>query len=253
MQRASAALGRPRADVAKQPARGKAAATTETPRRRRAVAKTGSRNGPTASNGRTPARSADVPPDSGVTLAVAKRVREVRQELALTVGQLAERSGISKGMLSKIENAQASPSLATLGRLSSALGVPVMSFFRGLDEEHDAVFVAAGSGIEIVREGTRTGHRYQLLGTLRGPSRRMEPLLVTLTERTEVFPLFQHDGTELIYMLDGVMRYGSGMTAYLLQQGDALQFDGSVAHGPAELIELPIRFLSVIATANGAR
>jgi transcriptional regulator with XRE-family HTH domain len=199
------------------------------------------------------AHSAEVPPDSGVTFAVAKRVREVRQELGLTVGQLAERSGISKGMLSKIENAQASPSLATLGRLSSALSVPVTSFFRGLDEEHDAVFVAAGSGIEIVRQGTRTGHRYQLLGTLRGPSRRMEPLLVTLTERTEVFPLFQHDGTELIYMLDGVMRYGSGMSAYLLQPGDALQFDGSVAHGPAELIELPIRFLSVIATTNGAR
>jgi transcriptional regulator with XRE-family HTH domain len=195
----------------------------------------------------------EVSPDAGVTFAVAKRVREVRQELGLTVGQLAERSGISKGMLSKIENAQASPSLATLGRLSSALSVPVTSFFRGLDEEHDAVFVAAGSGIEIVRQGTRTGHRYQLLGTLRGPSRRMEPLLVTLTERTEVFPLFQHDGTELIYMLDGVMRYGSGMSAYLLQPGDALQFDGSVAHGPAELIELPIRFLSVIATANGNR
>ena len=131
---------------------------------------------------------------------------------------------------------QASPSLATLGRLSSALSVPVTSFFRGLDEEHDAVFVAAGSGIEIVREGTRTGHRYQLLGTLRG-TQRIEPLLVTLTERTEIFPLFQHDGTELIYMLDGVMRYGFGMTAYLLQPGDALQFDGAVAHGPAERID----------------
>ena len=129
----------------------------------------------------------------------------------------------------------------------------VACFIRPDKESGELMFVAAGSGIEIVREGTRTGHRYQLLGTLRGPSRRMEPLLVTLTERTEVFPLFQHDGTELIYMLDGVMRYGSGMTAYLLQQGDALQFDGSVAHGPAELIELPIRFLSVIATANGTR
>jgi transcriptional regulator with XRE-family HTH domain len=246
-----------RADTTKQvgaarTTRKSAAAVKGAPRRSRTAARKPAAS-PTLVQDRLQPGLPEIPPDTGVTLAVAKRVREVRQELGFTVGQLAERSGISKGMLSKIENAQASPSLATLGRLSSALSVPVTSFFRGLDEEHDAVFVAAGSGIEIVRQGTRTGHRYQLLGTLRGPSRRMEPLLVTLTERTEVFPLFQHDGTELIYMLDGIMRYGSGMSAYLLQPGDALQFDGSVAHGPAELIELPIRFLSVIATANGGR
>src|SRR5260370_38840190 len=52
---------------------------------------------------------------------IAERVREFRLQRALTVGQLPERTGLSKGMLSKIENAQASPSLATLARLSAAL------------------------------------------------------------------------------------------------------------------------------------
>jgi predicted transcriptional regulator len=61
---------------------------------------------------------------------IAERVREYRHQLELTVGPLAERSGLSKGMLSKIENAQTSPSLATLGRLSTALSVPVTAFFR---------------------------------------------------------------------------------------------------------------------------
>ena len=53
--------------------------------------------------------------------AIAARVREFRLQLGWTVGQLAAESGISKGMLSKIENAQAAPSLATLARLSEAL------------------------------------------------------------------------------------------------------------------------------------
>lgn len=177
---------------------------------------------------------------------LAQRVREYRQELGLTVGQLAERSGISKGMLSKIENAQASPSLATLARLSAAIAVPITSFFRGLEEEHDALFIPAGSGLDIVRRGTRAGHRYQLLGSMRGSAKRMEPLLVTLMERTEVFPLFQHPGTELIYMLQGKMTYGYGAARYEMATGDALQFDGEVPHGPTELTKLPIRFLSVI-------
>ena len=72
-------------------------------------------------------------------------------------------------MLSKIENAQTSPSLSTLERLAAALDMPVTSLFRGLAEERDAVFVKAGSGPEIVRKGTRAGHTYELLGSLRGP------------------------------------------------------------------------------------
>ena len=47
---------------------------------------------------------------------IANHVRSRRLEIGLTVGQLAERTGISKGMLSKIENAQTSPSLSTLER-----------------------------------------------------------------------------------------------------------------------------------------
>src|SRR6185503_20952222 len=76
--------------------------------------------------------------------AIAARVREFRLQLGWTVGQLAAQSGLSKGMLSKIENAQASPSLATLARLSEALQVPVTAFFRGLNEEQDVMFVKAG-------------------------------------------------------------------------------------------------------------
>lgn len=176
---------------------------------------------------------------------IAQRVREYRLQLGLTVGQLAARSGLSKGMLSKMENAQASPSLATLARLSTALSVPITSFFRGLDEERDVLYVKAGQGMDIQHPGSRVGHRYQVLGSMRGPSKRMEPVLVTLMERSEVFPAYQHPGTELIYMLAGRMEYGVGSSTYLLEPGDALQFNGEVTHGPAKLEALPIQFLTV--------
>jgi transcriptional regulator with XRE-family HTH domain len=178
---------------------------------------------------------------------IALRTREYRQAAGLSVSDMAARVGLSKAMLSKIENAQTSCSLTTLARLAEGLGVPVTSLFRGVDADREAVFVPAGQGARIVRRGTRIGHQYTLLGALRGEHKRLDALHVTLTESSEVFPLFQHAGTELLYMLEGAMVYGHGDSRYTLRLGDALQFDGEGPHGPAELVELPIRFLSVTA------
>ncbi|MEV6591813.1 helix-turn-helix domain-containing protein [Streptomyces acidicola] len=178
---------------------------------------------------------------------IARQVREYRTAAGLSVAEMATRVGISKAMLSKIENAQTSCSLTTLGRLATGLGIPVSALFRGVDTEREAVYVQAGQGARIARRGSRVGHVYELLGALRGPHKRMEAVLVTLTESSEVFPLFQHPGTELIYMLEGEMVYGHGEASYTMRPGDALQLDGEGTHGPQELVELPIRFLSVTA------
>ena len=197
----------------------------------------------------------DEPPaedDQALEKIIAVRVREHRHAAGLSIGDMAARVGISKAMLSKIENAQTACSLTTLSRLARGLEVPVTALFRGLDEEREAVYVPAGQGGRIVRRGSRVGHDYTLLGGLRGPHKRMEALLVELTESSEVFPLFQHSGTELIYMLEGVMVYGHGAARYTMRPGDALQFDGEGAHGPDRLIELPIRFLSITAYGDAA-
>jgi transcriptional regulator with XRE-family HTH domain len=181
---------------------------------------------------------------------IAAQARAYRAAQGFSVAEMAARVGISKAMLSKIENAQTSCSLTTLSRLAAGLEVPVTALFRGLDVEREAVFIPAGHGAQIIRRGTRHGHQYELLGPLRGPHQRMEAVLVTLTQQSEVFPLFQHPGTELIFMLEGDMVYGHGESRYTLGPGDALQFDGEGAHGPDQLLGLPIRFLSVTAFAH---
>lgn len=180
---------------------------------------------------------------------IALRVREYRRAAGLSIADMAARVGVSKAMLSKIENAQTSCSLATLERIADGLRIPVTALFRGIDTEREAVFVPAGHGARIVRRGTRVGHHYQLLGELRGPHKRLEAVLVTLTESSEVFPLFEHPGIELLHMLEGEMVYGHGDARYTMRPGDTLQFDGEGPHGPAELVVLPIRFLSVTVLA----
>lgn len=190
--------------------------------------------------------------EAELTRVIAERLREYRTQVAMTATQLGLESGLSTGMISKIENGQVSTSLTTLARLAAALGVPVTAFFRGLDEERDVLFVRAGSGMDIAHRNSRAGHRYQLLGSMRGPHKRMEPTLVTLMERTEVFPLYQHPGTEFIYMISGSMEYGVGSGTYVLEPGDSLQFEGEVPHGPKALMRLPVQFLVIKAFGSAA-
>ena len=170
----------------------------------------------------------------------------------MTVADLAAAAGLSPGMLSKIENGLTSPSLGTLQSLSRALGVPVTAFFRRFEDKRDAVFVAAGDGLVIERRGTRNGHQYQLLGHSGGRSGRVvvEPYLITLTEASDVFPLFQHSGLEFLFILEGRVVYRHAGRLYPMGPGDSLFFDADAPHGPEEMLERPIRFLSVISYAR---
>lgn len=188
----------------------------------------------------------DEAPENQLEIAIGLQVRAFRRQLNMTVAELSKQAQLSPGMLSKIENGLTSPSLATLKSLSHALNVPVTSFFRKYEEERDASFVKAGEGLIIERRGTRAGHQYQLLGHTIGKQVFVEPYLISLTEESDVFPLFQHSGVEFIYMLEGEVVYRHGNRTYPLEPGDSLFFDSDAPHGPEELKRLPIRFLSII-------
>lgn len=194
-----------------------------------------------------PAPSANA--DRPLELLVGGQVRRVRHALGMTIAELARSASISVGMLSKIENGQTSPSLATLQQLATALNIPIASFFAAYDDKRDASLVKAGDGLTIDRRGTRSGHIYQLLGASLRNRVRMEPFLITLTEDSDAYPIFQHDGVEFIYMLDGRLTYRHGDTDYDLEPGDALFFDAEAPHGPLEIRTRPCRYLAILATA----
>lgn len=185
-------------------------------------------------------------------VAIGHEVRALRKKLGITVADLAVTTGLSLGMLSKIENGITSPSLTTLKLLSHALGVPLTTFFRSFEEERKAVFVKAGSGMDVERRGTRAGHQYTLLGHIGSDtSVVVEPYLITLTEDSDVFPTFQHDGMEFLYMLEGEVVYRHGSNLYRMTPGDSLFFDADAPHGPEELTHLPMRYLSIISYPRG--
>jgi transcriptional regulator with XRE-family HTH domain len=180
--------------------------------------------------------------------AIGREVRNFRRQQGMTVAELAQITNLSIGMLSKIENGITSPSLTTLQILSHAFSTPITSFFRGFEERREVQHVKAGQHLEIERRGTRAGHQYHLLGHIGSNSSGVvvEPYLITLTEESDTFPTFQHDGIELLYMLEGEVEYRHGDQLFHLKPGDSLLFDADAQHGPEVHVKLPARYLSII-------
>lgn len=189
--------------------------------------------------------------DRSMAQAVGQQVRVFRTQRGLTVARVAQLAGLSPGMLSKIENGNASPSLGTLHALSRALKVPMTYFFESYEDQHGCCHTKKGGGIIIENRGSRVGHQYQLLGHGVGRDVAIAPYLIELTDRSEVFPEFQHPGVEFIHMLEGEVVYQHASNRYHLAPGDSLLFEASTAHGPVQLIQLPIRFISVIVQPGG--
>ncbi|MEM7542344.1 MAG: XRE family transcriptional regulator [Pseudomonadota bacterium] len=178
-------------------------------------------------------------------MGVAIKHRRLAQHL--TIQDVAALADISRGMLSRIENGQATPSLDALSRICKTLGVSLGNLFKDFDSpEGAATYIPKGEGMDVARRGTKKGHTYELLSYDQGPKKLFEPFLITLDDESETFPSFQHAGTEFIYMLKGRFEYRHGRNTYMLKPGDAITFDGNIPHGPEKLITLPIQFLSII-------
>ncbi|WP_170335349.1 helix-turn-helix domain-containing protein [Ruegeria arenilitoris] len=186
--------------------------------------------------------------EKNLETAIGREIKSLRLQQGITIAELATLTGLSISMLSKIENGATSASLTTLQLLANALSTPITSFFRRYEETRNAVHTKAGEGVETDRAGTRAGHQYNLLGHLGANASGVlvEPYLITLTEESDRFPTFQHDGIEMLYMLEGEVNYRHGDRIYPLKPGDTLFFDADAPHGPEVLVKLPAKYLSVI-------
>jgi len=173
-------------------------------------------------------------------------LRSARLEQSMTIADVSDLTGLSRGMVSKIENGQVATSLDSLARMTTAMGLTLSQLFRDYDSaEGNAQLIKAGEGLEVVRRGTRNGHTYHLLAYSRGHQKSFEPFLISMNDESEAFPSFQHEGTQLIYLLQGRIDYRHGNEIYALEEGDTFTFDARVSHGPERLVQVPIRFLAI--------
>ena len=90
----------------------------------------------------------------------------MRQANSLTLTELADISSVSSGMISRIENGQVSPSLATLGVLAKGLNVQLMSLFTHTSNSSDIYYVPEGEGLNARRISPGHAHEFVLLANM---------------------------------------------------------------------------------------
>ncbi len=182
----------------------------------------------------------------GLNAYLGLTIKQLRTHHNLTIAEVSKLVGISRGMLSKIENGLTSTSMETLEHIANALGVTLSRLFQDYNKPiESAQFVKKGKGLEVVRRGTKSGHTYHLLAYEHGPNKVFEPFLISL-EEAEEFSEFQHTGIEFLHMLEGELEYIVGDETFTFQPGDSLTFNAEIPHRPGRQLKTPIRYLAII-------
>ena len=160
---------------------------------------------------------------------LAQRIRTARTDRQLTLEQLAERTGLTKSVLSKFENFRVTPSLGALGNIAEALGVTMSELLDGVDERPRMVVVRKDERLPLERDRPASRIRYNALAHTRR-DKVMEPFLLEIPSGIARSKRLAHEGEEFIMVLNGSIDYEYGDERVRLDEGDCMYADGSVEH-----------------------
>jgi transcriptional regulator with XRE-family HTH domain len=155
---------------------------------------------------------------------LATRLKDARRQRDWTLDKLAERTGLSKPYLARLESGQRQPSLAVLITLAQTFGLPIASLLDD-GEAGDTVVVSRDRASEQHGDGLR----YELLSPAHA-SAAMQAMHVTVPAGRSGDERYQHAGEEWLYVLRGTLGLSLGSREIELVEGDAAQFDASTPH-----------------------
>ncbi len=168
-------------------------------------------------------------------LNLGNKIRNLRKHRALTLQEVSDLTGLSKPLLSQIENNIAAPPIATLIKISTALGVKISHFFQD-QKMGDRIVVVRKSERYSVKKlfhhknETRIGYKWESLAYPM-VSKQMEPFVVEIEPMEENDLIFNdHKGEEFHFVLEGIEEFRSSEQVHHLKKGDSIYFDSSIPH-----------------------
>lgn len=176
---------------------------------------------------------------------IAQRMKKIRTEKELTLEEVAKRAGLTKGLLSKIENTKVSPPVSTLVKIAKALGVSLSDLFSPSDA-HQIKIVRKEQRLKYNPESSPGGQGIEsLVNGFHG--QKIEPLIITIDDPDNYKKKFyNHPGQEFIFVLAGTMKYLYKDEEYLISEGDSLYFNAEYLHGPLPIPGQKVKYLSIL-------
>lgn len=161
-------------------------------------------------------------------LNIGDRIKILRVNQNRTLQEIADLSGLSKSMISKIENNKTIPSVAALVRISKALGTSMSSIL-----EQDNWLTAVMTSQQKAEDNlTPTDKGYDIHPyASEYHEKKMQPFLF-VAKKDKVKPhRVSHEGEEFIYVISGEMKIQVGEIEYFMKAGDSLYFNSLKKHG----------------------
>jgi transcriptional regulator with XRE-family HTH domain len=166
-----------------------------------------------------------------LTKKIGTRVKQLRSESGLSQKKLAESTGLSPALLSRIENGFAMPSITTLDLISRTLKADIGYFFKDDGEDSHIVTHPGSRRVVLSRSKPRQSPAYKLELLAEGMKNPfMEPAIVTYLGRDDAVEPTTHDGQEFMYVLEGRAKLTVGGKDYTLKAGHAAYWNGNIPH-----------------------
>ena len=175
---------------------------------------------------------------------VGKNIKKIRKERGLSLNELADMIGMTKGYISKIENSESAPPLSTLSKIAISLDIEVGALTAeelDLPRPMKVCVTKKGEGKKLTT-GSLTGYHYEILAHKKS-GKNMEPMLLSPAFEEEA--IFSHEGEEFMYTIEGTHEVIYDGESYIIDAGDSIYFDSIVPHTGRSLGKTKARVLAI--------
>lgn len=155
---------------------------------------------------------------------LGEKIRQLRLQVGLTQGELADRCELTKGYISQLENDLTSPSISTLIDILSALGSTLKEFFSDEDENEKIVFTE-NDYIEKISDNITQNWLVP-----NAQKNEMEPIHIVLHPHSQTQEDYPHEGEEFGYVLSGEINVHLNKKVYRCKKGESFYFVSDKVH-----------------------